>query len=94
MTRSELEAVEHHDLVPGGHEVRHEAGLAVAATHGSPWSYDTFVPVIFAGAGLEPQKIYREIHTIDVAPTLSAFARTKPPSGSRGKVLVEVLEHP
>lgn len=69
-------------------------GLAVAATHGSPWSYDTFVPVIFAGAGLEPQKIYREIHTIDVAPTLSAFARTKPPSGSRGKVLVEVLEHP
>jgi hypothetical protein len=27
-------------------------GLMVASTHGSPWRYDTFVPVIFAGAGL------------------------------------------
>ena len=27
-------------------------GLTVASTHGSPWRYDTFVPVIFAGAGL------------------------------------------
>jgi predicted AlkP superfamily pyrophosphatase or phosphodiesterase len=67
-------------------------GLTVAATHGSPWRYDTFVPVIFAGAGIKPQKVYREIHTIDVAPTLSAVAGTKPPSGTRGEVLVEVLE--
>ena len=67
-------------------------GLAVAVTHGSPWRYDTFVPVIFAGAGLEPRKVFREIHTIDVAPTLAAVVGTKPPSGTRGKVLVEVLE--
>ena len=67
-------------------------GLAVAATHGSPWRYDTFVPVIFAGAGLEPRKVYREIHTVDVAPTLAAAVGTKPPSGTRGKVLVEVME--
>ena len=25
-------------------------GLTVASTHGSPWRYDTFVPVMFAGA--------------------------------------------
>jgi len=68
-------------------------GLEVAATHGSPWRYDTFVPVIFAGAGLKPQKIYREIHTIDVAPTLAAIAGSKPPSGTRGKVLVEVMDN-
>ena len=67
-------------------------GLAVAVTHGSPWRYDTFVPVIFAGAGLEPRKVFREIHTVDVAPTLSAAVGAKPPSGTRGKVLVEVLE--
>ena len=67
-------------------------GLAVAATHGSPWRYDTFVPVYFAGSGIEPQKVFREIHTIDVAPTLAAVAGTKPPSGTRGKVLVEVLK--
>ncbi len=26
-------------------------GLTVASTHGSPWEYDTYVPVVFAGAG-------------------------------------------
>jgi predicted AlkP superfamily pyrophosphatase or phosphodiesterase len=67
-------------------------GLTVATTHGSPWRYDTFVPVYFAGAGIEPRKVYREILTIDVAPTLAAVAGTKPPSGARGKVLVEVME--
>ena len=67
-------------------------GLEVACTHGSPWRYDTFVPVIFAGAGIGPRKVYREIHTVDVAPTLSAATGAKPPSGTRGKVLVEVLE--
>ena len=50
------------------------------------------MPVIFAGAGLEPQKIYREIHTVDVAPTLAAIVGSKPPSGTRGKVLVEVMD--
>ena len=69
-------------------------GLAVAATHGSPWRYDTFVPVIFAGADIQPGKIYREIHTVDVAPTLAAIIGAKPPSGSVGAVLLEVFEHP
>jgi len=34
-------------------------GLIVASTHGSPWNYDTYVPVIFAGAGLKVQKVSR-----------------------------------
>ena len=67
-------------------------GLTVATTHGSPWRYDTFVPLIFAGAGVQPQRVHRAVHTVDVAPTLAAFLGIKPPSGSRGKVLVEVLE--
>jgi hypothetical protein len=67
-------------------------GLSVAATHGSPWRYDTYVPVVFAGMGIQAQRIYREIHTVSVAPTLSALIGTKPPSGSRGEILVEVLE--
>lgn len=66
-------------------------GLSVAATHGSPWRYDTFVPVIFAGAGIQPATIYREIETTAVAPTLSALIDTKSPSGSFGEVLVEVM---
>ena len=66
-------------------------GLTVAASHGSPWRYDTFVPIIFAGAGLKPMRVSRGVETIDVAPTLSAFFGTKRPSGSWGNVLIEVV---
>jgi len=66
-------------------------GLIVAATHGSPWRYDTYVPVMFAGSGLKPQMIYRQIQTVDVATTLAAWIGTKPPSGAVGQVLSEVL---
>ena len=68
-------------------------GLTVAATHGSPWRYDTYVPVIFAGAGVMPQQVYREVETVDVAPTLAAFVGTKLPSGAAGAILPEVVQH-
>ena len=67
-------------------------GLHVACTHGSPWRYDTFVPMIFAGADLEPQTIHREVSTVDLAATLSAYLGLQPPSGCVGTVLTEVLE--
>lgn len=67
-------------------------GLHVAATHGSPWPYDTYVPVIFAGAGLQHQTIYRKVQTVDLAPTLCAYLGLQPPSGSVGRVLSEVLQ--
>jgi len=66
-------------------------GLEVASTHGSPWSYDTYVPIVFAGAGLQPETIDRRVHTIDIAPTLAAYLGIKPPSGSVGNVLGDVL---
>lgn len=66
-------------------------GLTVASTHGSPWSYDTYVPIVFAGAGLKPQTIDRRVQTVDVATTLSAYMGIKPPSGASGTTLVEVL---
>jgi predicted AlkP superfamily pyrophosphatase or phosphodiesterase len=66
-------------------------GLSVTVTHGSPWRYDTFVPILFAGQGIAPQKVSRRVHTIDVALTLSIIAGTRPPSGATGEVLLEVL---
>jgi len=67
-------------------------GLTVASTHGSPWQYDTYVPIVFAGAGLTAKKVDRRVNTIDIAPTLSAYLGIKPPSGSQGNSLKEVLE--
>ena len=65
-------------------------GLVVASTHGSPWNYDTHVPVIFAGAGLEARTVDRRVHTVDVAVTLAAMLGLKTPSGAAGEVLLEV----
>jgi predicted AlkP superfamily pyrophosphatase or phosphodiesterase len=66
-------------------------GLTVASTHGSPWRYDTYVPIVFAGAGLKPQTVDRPVQTVDVAATLSTYMGIKPPSGSVGVPLVEVV---
>jgi predicted AlkP superfamily pyrophosphatase or phosphodiesterase len=66
-------------------------GLTVASTHGSPWRYDTYVPVMFAGAGLRPRAVSRTVTPYDIAPTLAARLGVKPPSGSIGTPLTEVL---
>ena len=65
-------------------------GLSVTVTHGSPWRYDTFVPILFAGFGIEPQTVSRRVHTIDIALTLSTVVGARPPSGATGEVLLEV----
>lgn len=61
--------------------------------HGSPWAYDTYVPVVFAGAGLSHATVDRRISTTDVAATLALEFETKFPSGCIGSPLREVLEH-
>nr|WP_238322315.1 alkaline phosphatase family protein [Vibrio mexicanus] len=66
--------------------------LTVASVHGSPWRYDSFVPVIFAGYGLEGQKVHREVAPYDIAPTLSALLGITFPSGSTGEVLSEIVK--
>ncbi len=66
-------------------------GLTVATTHGSPWRYDTYVPIVFAGMGLEHQVITRPVETVDVAATLALFLGAKFPSGCVGEPLEEVL---
>jgi predicted AlkP superfamily pyrophosphatase or phosphodiesterase len=67
-------------------------GEKLAATHGSPWRYDTYVPVIFAGGNIKGQRISRRIEPIDIATTLANIMQTRPPSGSTGKVLTEVVK--
>jgi hypothetical protein len=66
-------------------------GLTVASTHGSPWRYDTFVPVIFAGNELAAKTVFREVQTVDIALTLSKYLKIRPPSGATGMPLIEVL---
>jgi len=64
---------------------------SIAAIHGSPWAHDTYVPIFFAGSGVPAQVIGRRVAPTDIAPTIAAFLRVKPPSGSVGNVLTEVF---
>ena len=65
---------------------------AVVAAHGSPWNYDTHVPVIFVGDGIPTRVVHRRVQPADVAPTIAALLGMTPPASSQGTVLVEVLQ--
>jgi predicted AlkP superfamily pyrophosphatase or phosphodiesterase len=63
------------------------------ATHGTPYAYDTQVPLLLMGrpwirAGAVPQ--YAEV--VDIAPTLAQLLRLRPPAGAEGRVLAEALK--
>jgi len=61
-------------------------------SHGSAFSYDTQVPLLFFGKGLSSKNVYRDVDITDITPTLSIMLGLTKPSGSTGAVLVEVLE--
>jgi len=63
----------------------------INATHGSPYSYDTNVPTIIMGAGVNPGRYLEPAAPNDIAPTLSALLRITAPSNSTGRVLIEAL---
>ena len=67
-------------------------GQSVTGSHGSPWIYDAHVPVIWMGPGISAGRIGQRIETVDVAPTIAAYLRVRYPSGSRGKVLGEIVD--
>ena len=61
-------------------------------THGSPFNYDTHVPVIFMAPGIKPGHYYGKIAVNDIAPTLAAIAGVEQPNGSIGRVLQEIWQ--
>ncbi len=73
--------------------IRDFDGLEVASTHGSPWSYDTYVPIVFGGMNIPAQHVIRRVQTVDIAATLAAYLGIKPPSGSAGVPLMEVFSN-
>jgi len=60
------------------------------STHGSPYRYDTHVAMVFWGAGLQSKTVTREVHTVDVAPTIAKLLGITYPSTVDGIPLPEV----
>ncbi len=63
----------------------------ITATHGSAYSYDTHVPTIIMGPGVNAGRYLEAASPADIAPTLSALLRITPPTNSTGRVLLEAL---
>ncbi len=61
-------------------------------THGSSYTYDTNVPILFYGNGIR-KGTSSQYHTItDIAPTLSVLLKIKFPSGCTGQPVSELLD--
>jgi predicted AlkP superfamily pyrophosphatase or phosphodiesterase len=62
------------------------------STHGSAYTYDTHVPIVFYGAGVK-KGATSNFHTItDIAPTLSVLLKIKFPNGCTGQPISELLD--
>jgi predicted AlkP superfamily pyrophosphatase or phosphodiesterase len=63
-----------------------------SAMHGSPYTYDTHVPIMFAGPGIKPKTVNRLVAPSDIASTVTTYLGVNSPSGSVGQPLYEVLD--
>ena len=61
-------------------------------THGSPYAYDTNVPLLMMGKKwIKPGHYGQYAEVVDIAPTLANILRVRPPAGAEGRVLTETL---
>ena len=63
-----------------------------SATHGSPWKYDTHVPLAFLRRGWQPQTVSRLVQVNSVAPTIAKLLGVARPSACRATALPEVVK--
>lgn len=63
-----------------------------AADHGSGYSYDTHVPIIFYGWGIKQGSTVKYHPITDIAPTISTLLNIKFPNGTTGQPIAEILD--
>jgi hypothetical protein len=61
-------------------------------THGSPYVYDTHVPLVFLGNRIAAGSYANPIDLTVIAPTLATLLKLEPPSNSVGRVLTEIIK--
>lgn len=58
-----------------------------AATHGSPYAYDTHIPVMIAGPGIIRQRVIARVDPRGLAPTVCKYLGITSPSDATGQIL-------
>jgi predicted AlkP superfamily pyrophosphatase or phosphodiesterase len=61
-------------------------------THGTGYTYDTHVPIVFMGWNIPKGESSRYVRIIDIAPTLSMLLNIRLPNGATGQPILEILE--
>jgi len=61
-------------------------------SHGSGYSYDTHIPLIFYGNGIKKGVSKSKYEIIDIAPTIANLLRIEAPNSSTGKIITEALK--
>lgn len=70
----------------------YESSSIVGTTHGSSYTYDTHVPILFFGKGIKHGTSVQP-HTItDIAATLAILLKTKFPNGCTGQPVAELFD--
>jgi len=62
-------------------------------THGSPYKYDTHVPVVFYGWKIAPGSTTDAVDICDIAPTVSTLLNIPLPSGTHGKPISTLIHN-
>jgi predicted AlkP superfamily pyrophosphatase or phosphodiesterase len=63
-------------------------------SHGTPWSYDSEVPIFLFGRGIKPGVYGARVRPIDIAATLSAVLEMGAPASNEGAILTDALVLP
>lgn len=70
-----------------------QGGRAKGTGHGNAWSYDTHIPIIFYGWGVNPGSTsVRKIAITDIAPTISMLMNMRLTNGNTGLPIHEALK--
>ena len=95
-----------HSLIQRGYNQKRSGDVMVAlqtgwiskywenggTTHGSSYSYDTHVPLIFWGGNIPKGQTDRKVNVRDIAPSISTILGTSYPNGCTGNPLPEITE--
>lgn len=64
-----------------------EWGKTTGTTHGSPYTYDTHIPLIFYGWKVKNGTYLPNVSITDIAPTIASLLNIQPPNSCTGKAI-------
>lgn len=67
-------------------------GSSTGTSHGTPYNYDTQVPFVLFGWGINKGETLRRTSVSDIAPTIASLLHILPPSGNIGNPVEEALK--